>query len=102
MSILESGATEGSALNTYLAIGIVLMSVVSLLLFVIDKNLARIGGWRISESALWFFTVFFGGVGSFIGMHLMHHKTRHRNFLIGVPICALLQLAVFFASLFLL
>ncbi len=39
------------------------------------------------------FTVFFGGVGSFVGMHLMHHKTRHTNFRIGVPICALLQLA---------
>ena len=34
-----------------------------------------------------------GGVGSFVGMHLMHHKTRHTNFRIGVPICALLQLA---------
>lgn len=74
-------------------IAMTVMSIVALLLFIIDKNLARRGAWRISEAALWFFTVFFGGVGSFVGMHLMHHKTRHTNFRIGVPICALLQLA---------
>ena len=74
-------------------IAMTVLSIVALLLFIIDKNLARRGAWRISEAALWFFTVFFGGVGSFVGMHLMHHKTRHTNFRIGVPICALLQLA---------
>lgn len=87
------GAAVELTVRSCVVILAIIMSIISLLLFIIDKNHARRGGWRISEAALWFFTVFFGG----IGMHLMHHKTRHRNFRIGVPICALIQTAVLVA-----
>ena len=87
------GAFAELTVTSFYVIAMTVMSVLALLVFIIDKNLARRGTWRISEAALWFFTVFFGDVGSFVGMHLMHHKTRHTNFRIGVPICALLQLA---------
>lgn len=91
------GAAVELTVRSCVVILAIIMSIISLLLFIIDKNHARRGGWRISEAALWFFTVFFGGIGSFIGMHLMHHKTRHRDFRIGVPICALIQTAVLVA-----
>jgi len=28
-----------------------------------------------------------GGVGAFLGMIVFHHKTKHKKFTIGLPLC---------------
>ena len=35
-----------------------------------------------------------GSVGALLGMTVFHHKTKHKKFLIGVPLILLAQLAV--------
>jgi uncharacterized membrane protein YsdA (DUF1294 family) len=50
-----------------------------------DKWQAQRGGWRISEKALLWLVVAFGGVGALLGIWGLRHKTKHTIFTIGVP-----------------
>lgn len=62
-----------------------------LAVYAIDKYYAKKGRWRISEKTLLGLAFFFGGPGAFIGMELFHHKTKHLQFRILVPVFAILQ-----------
>ena len=48
-------------------------------LFWLDKEQARAGGWRISERTL-LLAVAFGGLGAWMGQHILRHKTRKEPF----------------------
>ena len=50
------------------------MSVISIILFGVDKHRAAQGRWRIAEKAL-LLAAFFGGIGGLLGMLVFHHKT---------------------------
>lgn len=63
-------------------------------LYGIDKRRAVRGAWRIPEKRLLRVTWGMGGVGAVIGMHVFHHKTLHKQFAIGAPCAAILQLAL--------
>ncbi len=65
-------------------------SVITLLLFSIDKGRAIRHKWRISERAL-LIAALFGGIGGLLGMLLFHHKTRKWKFRILVPFFALID-----------
>ena len=76
---------------------LIYLLVLNLLGFVsmyIDKQKAKKGAWRISESFL-LTTAFLGGsIGSLIGMYTFHHKTKKGRFFIGIPIFLILQIAL--------
>ncbi|SRR5574344_707416 len=89
--------------NTILAI-LIFLALVNFLSFytmLMDKSLAIEGKRRISEGALFFWAIFFGGFGIYAGMILFHHKTRKWYFYFGIPlvmvqnICFLLVLYQF-------
>jgi uncharacterized membrane protein YsdA (DUF1294 family) len=65
-----------------------------LCLYGIDKHKAKRGSRRVSEKALLLSAVFMGGFGALIGMYMFRHKTKHVKFKIGVPLLALLNIAV--------
>lgn len=46
------GAFAELTVTSFYVIAMTVMSVLALLVFIIDKNLARRGTWRISEAAL--------------------------------------------------
>lgn len=48
-------------------------------LFWFDKEQARAGGWRISERSL-LLAVAYGGLGAWMGQHILRHKTRKQPF----------------------
>ncbi|WP_312781774.1 DUF1294 domain-containing protein [Brevundimonas sp.] len=48
-------------------------------LFWFDKAQARAGGWRISERSL-LLAVAYGGLGAWMGQHILRHKTRKQPF----------------------
>ena len=66
------------------------MSLIGLMLMRIDKRAAQKGTWRIPERTLILFAAAGGAIGSYLGMHLFHHKTRHAIFRFGFPFLALL------------
>lgn len=80
-----------------LIVYLLLINALEFLLMHIDKQRARKNLWRIPEFTLLLFAAFGGSIGCLMAMKLCHHKTRHWEFWIGVPIMLALQilLAVF-------
>lgn len=69
----------------------------SLALFVVmgaDKRRARRARRRVPERTLFLLALLGGACGGWLGMRLFHHKTLHRNFALGFPALALLQLGL--------
>ena len=64
------------------------------LVCIFDKRRAKTNGWRVRESTL--FTICFlgGGLGMLLTMKTIRHKTKHKRFMIGIPLIILLQIAV--------
>ena len=69
------------------------LSLITFILFGVDKYKAVHHKWRISEAVLLLFSLF-GGIGGLLGMLVFHHKTRKWKFRILVPFFAFLQLVV--------
>lgn len=60
----------------------------------IDKWKAKRNKWRVPEATLLMLAALGGSVGALLGMFVFHHKTKHKKFLIGVPLILLGQLAL--------
>lgn len=71
-----------------------LMNALGLILFGVDKSLARNGKRRISEACLLGTALLFGAAGCLSGMMLFHHKTRKRRFTIAIPVLLVLQISL--------
>lgn len=91
---------ESGKMSVYLVIGIYLLAVnlIGFALMGIDKRKAKKRAFRIPEATLFLVAIIGGSIGSILGMHLFHHKTRHWYFLYGMPAILVLQiiLVVFF------
>lgn len=59
---------------------------------VYDKYQSQRGGWRVSEKALFTVSLLGGALAMYITMRTIRHKTRHRRFMIGLPIIIILQI----------
>ncbi len=68
-----------------------LFSIISVILTLVDKSHARRNGKRISESTLMSFAALGGAVFMFLTMLLMHHKTKHIKFMLGLPLMIIYQ-----------
>ena len=58
----------------------------------VDKQRARKRAFRVPEATLFLIAIIGGSIGSIVGMHLFHHKTRHWYFVLGFWALTLLQL----------
>ena len=78
---------------------LIFLTVVNTLSFsamAIDKNRSRRGKERISEGALLFWAVFFGGIGIYLGMFTLRHKTKKWYFYFGIPLMVVQNLCFLF------
>ena len=50
-----------------------------------DKQKAKKHRWRIPEKSLFLTALLGGSIGTWLGMYLFHHKTKHWYFVIGMP-----------------
>ncbi len=71
-----------------------IMSVVALITFVIDKNRAVEGKDRVQEKTLLSMTALFGAPGALVGRIIAHHKTGKLYFSIVIWFSLLLQAAL--------
>lgn len=74
----------------YLAV----ITVVTFLVYGIDKWKAQHKRWRIPESVLLGLAAIGGSVGAWLGMKVWRHKTQHKKFQYGVPAILAAQVAV--------
>lgn len=73
------------------------ISLVSFLITVYDKLASKkLPRWRIRERTLFLLAGIGGAIAMYCTMHLIRHKTKHRSFMIGLPIMIVFQcIAVF-------
>ena len=67
-------------------------NILGLLLMGIDKLKAKKQSFRIPESTLFLTAIIGGSIGSIAGMYLFRHKTRHPQFVFGLPAILVLQI----------
>lgn len=75
----------------------VYLAIISLIAVVItcyDKIAAKkMPQSRTPEATLLFISILGGSVAMFITMKIIRHKTKHKKFMIGIPVIIILQLA---------
>jgi len=64
------------------------------ILYAVDKSRAKNNKWRISEATLIAVAFLMGGLGAFLGMHFLRHKTKHIKFTLLVPVALVINIAV--------
>ena len=71
-----------------------ILNAITCILYGIDKWKAIHGAWRIREATLLTWTALGGSLVAFLGMHLFHHKTRHKKFRLLVPLFMVIHLSL--------
>ena len=70
------------------------MSLITFIVYGVDKAKAKKGSWRTPEKTLIALAFLFGSPGAFLGMKVFRHKTKHIKFQILVPLAFLLHLVL--------
>ena len=72
---------------------ILIVNVLAIILYGIDKRRSQRKMYRIPENTLLWMARLGGGVGSWLGIKKFHHKTKHKRFMIIVPLWTVLWVA---------
>lgn len=76
------------------------VSLIAMIMTVYDKRAAkRQNGKRVPELRLWTVAILGGSVMMYTVMRIIHHKTKHRSFMIGLPIIIVVQFVAAFTLL---
>ena len=78
---------------------LIVITIVTFLVYGIDKWKAKQGSWRISEASLLILAVIGGSIGALFGMKVWHHKTMPKKFKYGLPLILLAQIALIYLIL---
>lgn len=73
---------------------VIVINVITLMMYGIDKWKAKHSKWRIPEATLLIMAAVGGSIGAWTGIKLFHHKTLHKKFKYGVPAIFLIQLGI--------
>ena len=86
------------------AIYLVVMNVLGVAVMWSDKRRARLHRWRIPEKVLFGVSLLGGSAGTWAGMYLFRHKTKHREYEVGMPLILVCQaaLAIYLVHLYVL
>lgn len=76
-----------------LAAFLIVMNVIGFAAFGYDKHCAVRHRWRAPEKTLFLIAFLGGSLGSYVGIFVFRHKTRHLKFRIGIPAILLAQCA---------
>ncbi len=80
---------------------IITVSFISVLLTVYDKFASKkLKRYRVPEKVLFAAALFGGAAAEYITMKFIRHKTRHRRFMIGLPLIIALHIIIFLLSYF--
>lgn len=71
-----------------------IISIIAIIITIYDKHLAKKEKFRIPEKRLFITAILGGSVAMYCTMCIIRHKTKHKRFMIGLPLIMLLQIAV--------
>lgn len=72
----------------------ILINVLAILIYYVDKRKAIASAWRIPEKTLILIAALGGGYGAYFAMKVFHHKTKKLKFRVLVPLCAVAHIVV--------
>lgn len=72
----------------------IIANIVGLSVMGIDKRRAICHKWRISEKTLFLVSILGGSIGTWAGMYLFRHKTKHWYFVVGMPMILAIQIVI--------
>lgn len=75
------------------------MNLLGILAMGMDKSRAKRHAWRIPEKVLFGVSLLGGSAGTWAGMYLFRHKTKHWYFVIGMPLIFFVQVALLYGLL---
>lgn len=78
----------------------ILMNLLGIYIMYSDKKNAQKNKWRTKEQDIFQLAIFGGALGVFLGMKLFRHKTKHKQFTIGIPIILTVNIACYIAAFF--
>jgi len=81
-------------MNVLIITWIIFLSIWSFMMMGYDKKQSKKRKRRVPEKTLWLFALVGGGIGSYLGMMVFSHKTRHTEFRIGFLLLALIYIGV--------
>ncbi len=73
---------------------LVLMNIAGIIVMKVDKSRAEKHKWRIKEATLFGVSLLGGSLGTWAGMYMFRHKTKHWYFVIGMPLIFAAHVAV--------
>src|SRR5690554_5023178 len=60
----------------------IFISLITYVLYIIDKSRAKNNLWRIKEKHLLLMSIFLGSIGGLMGLYIVRHKTKHWYFVV--------------------
>lgn len=81
-------------LELFFVIYLIIINIVGISVMGIDKAKAIRHVWRIPEKVLFGVSLLGGSVGTWAGMYLFRHKTRHWYFVVGMPLILAIQIMI--------
>ena len=79
-------------MDQIIIIYIAVMNIAGVAAMGIDKWKAKHHAWRIPEKTLFAISLLGGSIGAWAGMYLFRHKTKHIQFVVGMPLILAIQI----------
>lgn len=79
---------------TVLLLYFTVINIITFAAYGIDKRAAVRGDWRIPEKTLLALAAVGGAIGAAIAMKFFHHKTKKLKFIVAVPACICVHIAI--------
>ncbi len=84
-------------MNKYCFIYFLVITTITAIITVYDKLAAKkLPKHRIPEKTLLILAISGGSIGEYLIMQLIRHKTKHKKFMIGLPVIIFLQAVIIF------
>ena len=85
-----------TAVPVVVLLWVAVLSVISMVVCVYDKVISKKNRveLRVPERVLLLLSALGGSLAMYITMQIIHHKTKHAKFMIGIPVIMVLQIAL--------
>ncbi len=81
-------------LSYIIFIYLIIINIIAVVITRYDKTASKIGARRIRENTLMFIGLIGGSPAMYITMKLIHHKTKHTIFMIGLPLIFIIEVVL--------
>jgi len=78
----------------------IIINFIAVITTVVDKSKAKKHRWRVPENTLLLLAALGGSPSMLMTMYAIHHKTRHKKFMLGIPAIITLQVLLVYYLFF--